>query len=182
MLNQDLFFTYKYTLRFILINKYGTLLNTYNIPKINKLLFFFSFKKLEDLDDIELYNCFYLFKFFFGRNAFFSKTKSSYFLGKWYYNMNVQLILNKNFDIHYILYYYLNNIIYNIDKTFFKKGFFGKNMNIFFFLVKDVNVFSELKTNLGLFNLQQPLNLNIYLTGCDNNKNLNKLFINLFKF
>jgi hypothetical protein len=82
MLNKDLFFSYKYTLRFMLINKYGDISNTYNLPKINKLLFFFSFKKLEDLDDVELYNCFYLFKFFFGRNAYFSKTKSSYFLGK----------------------------------------------------------------------------------------------------
>ena len=54
-------------------------------------------------------------------------------------------------------------------------------MNIFFFLVKDVNVFSELKTNLGLFNLQQPLNFNIYLKGCDKNVKKNNILINIFK-
>jgi hypothetical protein len=78
----DLNFTYKNIIRLILINKYGLLINTFNIPKIKKIIYFFCFKKLEDMDEVQIFNSFYLFKFFLGRNAFFSKNKSFYFLGK----------------------------------------------------------------------------------------------------
>jgi hypothetical protein len=30
-----------------------------------------------------------------------------------------------------------------------------------------MNIFSELKTNLGLFNLKKPLNIHIYFSGID---------------
>jgi hypothetical protein len=79
------------------------------------------------------------------------------------------------------LFYYVTNIINHLDKSFSKKGFFCKNLNVFFYIIKDVNVFSELKTNLGLFNLKQPLHLNMYLTGCDKNINKNKILINILK-
>jgi hypothetical protein len=78
----DFLFTYKYTLRFLFINKLGNIKNTLNIPKIKKLIYFFSLKNLEDIDSVQIYNNFYLFKFFLGRNAFFSKTKSFFLLGK----------------------------------------------------------------------------------------------------
>jgi hypothetical protein len=81
-LNIDFFFTYKYTLRFLLINKLGSINNTYNIPKIKKLIFYFSLKKLIDLDDVQIYNNFYLLKFFLGKNAFMSKNKNYFLLGK----------------------------------------------------------------------------------------------------
>lgn len=81
-INLDLFFTYKYTLRFILIQKLGNKYNTYTIPDISKLIFYFSLNKLEDLDSIEIYNYFYLFNHFFGRKAYLSKTKSQFSLGK----------------------------------------------------------------------------------------------------
>lgn len=81
-LNIDLFFTYKYTLRFLLIQKLGYKYNTYTLPNISNLIFYFSIKKLEDIDNIEIYNYFYLFKQFFGRKAFLSKIKSNYSLGK----------------------------------------------------------------------------------------------------
>jgi hypothetical protein len=74
-------FTYRYNLRFILINKIGGISNTLNVPSIDKVLFLFNLNRLEDIDDIQLYNNFYLFKFFFGRNAFFSKTKKFFLLG-----------------------------------------------------------------------------------------------------
>jgi hypothetical protein len=82
ILNLDFLFTYKYTLRFLLINKLNSINNTYNIPKIKKLIFYFSLKKLIDIDDIQIYNNFYLLKFFLGKNAFISKNKSYFLLGK----------------------------------------------------------------------------------------------------
>lgn len=82
ILNIDFLFTYKYTIRFLLINKLGYIKNTYSVPKIKKLIFYFSLKKLIDLDDVQIYNNFYLIKFFLGKKAFISKNKNYFLLGK----------------------------------------------------------------------------------------------------
>jgi hypothetical protein len=78
----DLFFTYKYTIRFLLSHKLINNYNIHTIPNISKLVLYFSLNKLEDIDSIEIYNYLYLFKQFFGRKAFLSKTKSQFNLGK----------------------------------------------------------------------------------------------------
>ena len=80
MLNIDFYFTYKNTLRFLLLLKLNSLkyINTYNLPILSKLKIFFSLSKFLDKDNISIYNYFYLFKFFFGRNAFLSKYKNFY--------------------------------------------------------------------------------------------------------
>jgi len=82
MLFIDFYFTYKNTIRFLLLNRSGNILNIYNIPKIKKLIFYFTFKKLEDKDEIQILNSFYLLKFFLGQNVFFTKNKSFFLLGK----------------------------------------------------------------------------------------------------
>jgi hypothetical protein len=79
--NIDFFFTYKYSLRFLLINKIVNIKNSYNIPNIQKIIFFFSLKKLEDIDNVQIYNNFYLFRFFLGKNAFITKNKKYFSLG-----------------------------------------------------------------------------------------------------
>ena len=76
----DSFFNYKYVSRFILLNKIG-ILNTYDIAECKKLIYFFNLTKIEDINDIQLYNYFYLIKFFFGKLSFFSKVKKFYLLG-----------------------------------------------------------------------------------------------------
>ena len=123
--------------------------------------------KIEDLDSIEIYNYLYLFKQFFGRKAFLSKIKTQFKLGKWYYNFNINLILNKSKDIYTLLFFFSNNILINIDKSLIKKGFLSKKLNIFYFIIQDINIFSEIKTNLGLFNLKKFLNINIFFVGLD---------------
>jgi hypothetical protein len=77
------FFIYKYNLRFLILLKLNILNfnNTYSIPFLYKLIFFFSLNKVIDKDNISIYNYFYLFYFFFGRNAFLSKYKSYFKLG-----------------------------------------------------------------------------------------------------
>jgi len=82
-------------------------------------------------------------------------------------------------DISFLLYFFFNNIGKNLDFAFIKKGFFSKNLNIFYFIIKDMNIFSELKTNLGLFNLKKPLNIHLYFLGVDNTSSL--IFLNNFK-
>lgn len=177
--NIDLFFTYKYTLRFLLMQKLNKNCNTYNIPNITKIILFFCLKKFEDLDNVEVYNYFYLFKYFLGKKAFLSKIKSQYSLGKWYYNFNVKIIIHKPKDIYVLLFFFINNIIKNIDNTYINKGFLSKNLNIFFIIIKDMNIFSEIKTNLGLFNLKNPLNINIYFLGVD--YKISKLYLKNIK-
>lgn len=175
----DLFFTYKYSLRFLSINKFGFFFNTYNIPFINRIFLCFFLKRLEDIDEVQIYNNFYLFKFFFGTKAFYSKTKKFFSLGVWYYNFNVQLILNNQKDIYFLLYFFFNNIIVNVEKNLCSFGLLNKKLNIFYFILRDINIYSELKTNMGLFNIKVPLNVNLYLSGCDYNSS--KLFLNILK-
>lgn len=83
MINFDYNFAYKNTLRFLIILKLSNLYtkNTFSIPCLYKLSFFFSLSKAVDKDNISILNYFYLFKFFFGKNAFLSKYKSHYNLG-----------------------------------------------------------------------------------------------------
>ena len=76
----DSLFNYKYVIRYILINKLN-IDNTYEIPRFKELKFYFNLSKLEDINEVQLYNYFYLIKFFFGRNSFFSKTTKFYLLG-----------------------------------------------------------------------------------------------------
>ena len=160
-----------------MINKLNLIKSIYRIPNIKKLNFYFFFNKLENLNESEVYNCFFLFKFFFGRKVFFTKTYSFYSLGKYYFNFNIQLIITKLFDIYHLLFYLKNNILTLLDKSILTKKFI--NNNLFFINIKNIKVFSEIKTNLGLFSLNNSININIYLLGCD--LNYNNIFIKLLK-
>jgi hypothetical protein len=173
------FFNYKYVIRFILLNKIN-FINTFNLPKFKKLIFFFNLSKIEDLNDIQLYNYFYLIKFFFGRNSFFSKIKKYYLLGTWYYNFNIQLFIYDNQKILSLLYYLFNNIIVNVEKNLLYLSIKGKKINIFSLIIKDKNIYSELKTNLGLFNIKKNFSINLYFFG---NKLINnKLLMKNIKY
>ncbi len=63
------------------------------IPSILKLKFFFNLVKLEDTDDVQIYNYLYLFKYFFGKRAYLSRIKSFFNIGKWTYSLKVQLMI-----------------------------------------------------------------------------------------
>jgi hypothetical protein len=106
MLNTDYFFTYKNSLKLLLLLKLNpkNYDSVYSLPYISKLNFFFSLSKVTDKDNISVYNYFYLFKFFFGRNAYLSKYRSYFNLGIWYYSFKVFIIIN-NKDIY--MYYFI---------------------------------------------------------------------------
>jgi hypothetical protein len=78
----DSYFTYKHSLRFLLIHKLGYLSNVNELPRFKQICVFFYLKKLEDMDEVQIYNYIYLFKFFFGRAAFFGKMRKFFLLGK----------------------------------------------------------------------------------------------------
>ncbi len=177
----DLNFTFKFSIKYLLVYKLGNFKNTFEIPNFKKMWLFFNLKKLEDMDDIQLYNNFYLIKFFFGKTAFFSKTKKIFLLGTWYYNTTAQIIINNINCIHSILFTIFNNIIVNIEKNLIKLSLQNKKkINFFFILINDFNIYSELKTNMALFNIKKPLNIKIYFNGC-NYKN-NYFFIKTLKY
>jgi hypothetical protein len=185
MIDLDYYFTYKNSLRFLIFLKLGLLnnINTYNVPFLNKLTFFFSLSKSVDKDNISIYNYFYLFKFFFGKNAFLSKYKSYYNLGMWYYSFKVYIIIIKK-EVYSYLFYYLNDFLSMIDKIYFKYGIFSNKLNILYIVLKDLTIFSEKKTNMGLFNLENSLNLHLYFSGGDINSSkliMKNCKINFFK-
>lgn len=53
------------------------------------------------------------------------------------------------------------------ERMYLKCGWHSKKLQIFYLLLGDLNLFSEKKTNLGLFYLLTPLNLQIFSQGCD---------------
>jgi len=75
----DYFFHYKFVCRNLLIHNLNCI-NYFHIPKINKLILAFSIRDIENLDDVSISRCFFLLKFFFGRNAYFIKYKSKFHL------------------------------------------------------------------------------------------------------
>jgi hypothetical protein len=48
-----------------------------------------------------------------------------------------------------------------------KVGIYNKKNNIFFILLKDLSIFCDKKTNFGLFNLENSLNLHLFFKGGD---------------
>jgi hypothetical protein len=58
-------------------------------------------------------------------------------------------------------FYFNNNIILHIEKNYLNKIFINE-FNKIILIVKDKNIFSELKTNLGLFNIKQYIKINIF--------------------
>lgn len=72
---------YKQTVRMLLIYKLNFLNNSYALPQITKLQFYFALRQLTDVDEVQIYNYFYLFKYFFGISAFLTKTKSFFNVG-----------------------------------------------------------------------------------------------------
>lgn len=168
---KDLHFNYKYNLRHIFVNKLGNIKNHIKIPFIKKLIFLINIKNIENIDERQIYNYFYLFKFFLGRKAYVNKNKKVYHLGKWYYSFNIQIIIN-NKDMYWLLYYIYNNILYEIDKSLLKLEFINKKKiekiyTIFYLINEDNSIYNEYKTNYGLFYLKSPIKINFYLIGVD---------------
>ena len=58
------------------------IINTHAVPNISKLVFTFNLNRIDDIDDVQVYNYIYLFKFFFGKIAYLTRLRSYYNLGK----------------------------------------------------------------------------------------------------
>jgi hypothetical protein len=52
-----------------------------------------------------------------------------------------------------------------VEKNLLYLSIKGKKINIFSLIIKDKNIYSELKTNLGLFNIKKSFSINLYFFG-----------------
>lgn len=177
----DYKFNYFTLLRFVLLNKIGCLTNVNYIPCIEGLYLFFSLKNATVLDNSQNFNFFYFFKFFFGRNAYITNFQSTFSFGETFHSYNVELFLKKN-DLYFFLFYLSNDIFFLLDKDsiFINRNFFFNNYNNLFLSIKDLSIFSEIKTNIGLFDLKSPLNIKFIFSGFDSISN--KILFNNLKF
>lgn len=157
---------YKYITRSILLKKTVYPKNSYMIPTIYKVVYSFRLFKIEDLDDVQIYNYLYFFKFFLGTRGFLTRLKSFSNLGVWTYSLKVCVISSKPRNLYNNLYKFVNEYIYFIDKNYLIYQYMTKNCSIYKIIVKDLNFFSDRKTNIGLFNLHENLIIDIYI---DNN-------------
>lgn len=146
-----------------MVQKYN-IFSRHNISQIIQILYFFILVHIEDLDDVQIYNYLYLFKYFFGKIAILTKIKTFFNLGKWTYSLRVYL----NFSYKQILYnqflFFINDLYLNSDKNFY--SIYSLQRQIYYFVLTDLAIFTNKKTNLGLFYLKQKLNVHIICTGC----------------
>lgn len=167
----DLNFTYYNIIRFIMIHKSNNIINTLLIPKINKNIYFFCLNYLDNLDDVSIYNYFYLFRFFFGKKAFFTKERILFSLRKYYYTFEIRIIFSKK-DIFYPIAVYLNEFQNLLLDEFVANFAYSPLSYSFVIRLFDLTLFMEKKTNLGLFHLRHCLNLKFFLVGGSFNDNL----------
>jgi len=117
----DLFFSYKNVFRFILINQLF-FFNTNQIPYVERLFFNFKIFNLVDLDDPRSYNYAYLFRFFFGKKANFTKSFFRFHLGVHYYSFNVFCYFFKHYDCFFPLAIFVNDILSKSTSQYFFSG------------------------------------------------------------
>lgn len=162
----NLEFNYKNTSRFLLLHKLNITKTTYLIPKVHNLVSFFMCKDLEELHDIRNLNYFYFIRFFFGKNAFFSGFNSSFSLGKTRFNFNIQCDFKRG-EVYSFLSFYIFDILPYMDNNYIINTPLKSRTFNFLMKILDMNFFSDKKTNFGLFNLKDNLNVKIEVSTND---------------
>lgn len=151
---QDLFFYYKYTVRFILfLKKSNTRFFFTDILELNKVIIYFNIKNLTDLNNLAISNYYFFFKYFFGKIPFFFNYKYTFKLNISYFNFIILSNIIKK-QIYYILFFFINDIYTIISK----KTIDIKNFDFYWeFTVNDMNFFIEKKNSIGFFNLKDNI-------------------------
>jgi len=144
---------------------------------LNEVNYSFNLKRLLGDDDPRILSCFYLFRYFLGVKAGVTYRKKIFQLGVNYYDFEIGYTFSKK-RMYFPLYYWVYEIQSSINNNL-ARDYCISNRNITFILW-DVNIFTEKKTNTALFDLSDPLYLKIM-----SNKGLltNKLILlNVLKF
>ena len=166
LLKIDYNFNLKYVLRFLFLQKYPFITNTFAMPYLNILLLFFSINEVEQLDDPRTFNYFFLFRFFFGKKSFFTKFFSFFSYNRNFYNFNVQIFFKKIYCF-FPLFFLVNDLLPLTNINFLSWFFNPTKHNIFILRFFDMNLFLEKKTNAGLYNLVNNLNYKFFFECSD---------------
>lgn len=160
----DYFFSYNISFRYLILQKIGKVLNTYNLPEIIRLQLQFIINKVSVLDASSFYNCAYLFRYFLGKSSHFSKLMSEFGFNESSHSFKIMCDLKDKIIKYSIILFLINDILPYVAKSYLR-GFFSNYLSFYLFTlyVMDVNIFSEKKTNLGLFSLEDPLIFTFYL-------------------
>lgn len=158
----DLFFSYKFVYRFLLINQWGLFVNTYQLPIFQKLIIFFRIYSLTDLDDVRSFNYVYLIRFFFGKKAFFRKYFTKFHLGVTYFSFIVNCFFFKEHSFFPLGVFINDFLFFSSDQYFFSSLFYSGKFFSFWFT--DMNIFIEKKTNVGFHNLKDPLGFSLFFS------------------
>ena len=175
MYSVDYRFNHRALVRFLVLHK-GLVGSSFSIPVFSKLFFFFSVRDLEDLNDVRLYNYLYFFRFFFGVRAFFTNYRFKAGFFKSVYDFKVYIFLRRDL-LFFGLGFFVNDVLPFVDRDFLEVKLLRKYKVIF--RLRDMNFFSEKKTNLGLFNLKDFLNLHFFMS--KSGFSLAKLYFNNLK-
>jgi len=76
-------------------------------------------------------------------------------------------MLVKEKEVYGNMYFVINDLIKKIDEVYWRTGIYSKELNIFYITILDLSIFSEKKSNLGLFNLKKYLNIHLFFNGVD---------------
>jgi hypothetical protein len=171
----DYFFNYRYIVRFVLTHKLNCFSNTFQVPELKCLVFFFSINELLDLEDVRTFNYFYIFRFFLGNRSFFTKFNSFFSLGRTFYTFNVQSFFAKRF-MYFTLLFLVNDVLAFMKRSNYSYFFGVGSFTINFY---DMNVFLEKKTNLALFSLKDFLGCRFFFSL--KNFRFYSLFLNILK-
>lgn len=151
---KDLFFYYKYTVRFILFLKKSNLkFSCTDILELEKVVIFFNINNLIDLNSLSISNYYFFFKYFFGKIPFFFNYKYTFKLNISYFNFLILCNIRKKY-IYYILFFFINDIYFIISK---KMVDIKKDITYWEFIINDMNFFIEKKNSIGFFNLKDNI-------------------------
>jgi hypothetical protein len=104
-------------MRFILFLKKSQIKNNFiDILEIKKSIVYFNLKNIIDLNTLTISNYYFFFKYFFGKIPFFSSYKYNFKLNINYFNFIILYNFKKK-EIYYILYFFINDIYFQISKN-----------------------------------------------------------------
>jgi hypothetical protein len=120
----DLYFYYKYMIRYIsYLKEFNNLKYYNNILNIEKLILFFNCNKIIDINNNTILSSLFFFKYYFGIIPYFTNYKSEFKLNIYYYNFLIEYVYT-NKKLFYPLYFFINDIYYFINKINLKMIFY----------------------------------------------------------
>lgn len=174
----NLYLHYKSVVRNILYYSFLCYRNTYALLFFNKLQLYFSLRKITLLEDSSLYNYFYLIRFFFANKAYISNYKFFYSLRVNYYSFTINCNFYKT-RAYLTLALILNDVMPFVNKRTIKKYFIStKALHV---TLNDVSLFSEKKTNMGLYNLNERFNYEIYISNVNDDYDISVFYMQALK-